>query len=94
MHPEALWAAATPLCTAVGAVVGFLLATEHTPLESDTEIHRGDSVDEPWGNPEPTREHTLPGAGWLRLPPDQALKRNDTAQIARVQDEGATKHDS
>ena len=60
MHVEALWAAATPLCPAVGAVVGFLLATEHTPLDSDREIHRGDSVDEPWGNPEPTQNTRSP----------------------------------
>lgn len=87
-----LWVAATPLCVYIGAIIGFYLATESGDPDPVPEVHRGETIDEPWGIPQPVRHHTLPGSTWLVLPKDQALQRNDTAQFARVEDTGRKIH--
>lgn len=87
MYVESLWVAATPLCTFVGAAVAFYIATETGDEDPTPVVRRGETIDEPWGMPQPVRHHTLPGSSWLRLPPDQALKcKHDTAQFIRITD--------
>lgn len=87
-HVEALWVAATPIGTAVGAVVAFFIATESGDNDPSPVVNRGDAENEPWGGaPRPVRKYRLPGTTDVTLRSDDAL-RTDTAVFARVDDTG------
>lgn len=78
-----LWVAITPACVFIGAVVGFYFATETIDDQPVPVVHRGDSENEPWGNP-----YNITGRKY-RLPGDRVQRTNrviehDTAMLTTV----------
>lgn len=86
MDPEALAVALTPALVFAGSALAYYGFTERGDNDPVPEVRRGDSVDEPWGMPQPVRKHVLPGSVALQLPRDHALD-GKTQEHAVIYDE-------
>ena len=91
MNPEALTVALTPALVFIGSAVSYFGFTERGDLDPVPAVRRGETVDEPWGIPQPVRKHVLPGSVVMQLPRDHALD-GMTAEYSIIEDE-RTEHD-
>jgi hypothetical protein len=77
-----MWVAATPVCTFIGAAVGFYLATETGDDDPVPVVRRGDGEHEPWGRPYNTgARFRLPGDRVRRAP---RVIEHDTSMLTTV----------
>jgi hypothetical protein len=65
-----LWVGLTPFCVWIGAMIAFYLATESGDDDPAPEVIRGDSENEPWGDP-----YNITGRKY-RLPGDSVQRTN------------------
>ena len=86
MNPEALAVALIPAGVYVGAALAYYGFTERGDHDSVPRVRRGDSVNEPWWDPEPIAQHALPGSVVMRLPRDHGLD-DKTQEHAVIYDE-------
>lgn len=92
MNPEALAVALTPALVYVGAALTYYGFTERGDHDPVPRVRRGDSVNEPWWDPEPISQHALPGSVVMQLPRDHGLD-GKTAEYDIITDERTNEDD-